>query len=628
MKYEPQNVLITGGCGFIGSNFINFIHNVWSKCKFVNVDKLILNSDTQNVDEKIRNSSRYKLALADIKNQRAMADILESNQIDTIIHFAADCTSTRCYNETIEAIENNVIAFIEFLEVVHKYGKVKRFVHISTDEVYGDSDLRDDEVGKLEESRLQPGNPYAATKIAGEAYVRAFMAQYKMPFIIARLNNIYGPNQWNIKVVPRFIEIAKVRGEYTIQGSGKQMRSWLYVDDASTAIQKTCEKGKIGEIYNLGTYFEKNVVDLAHVIQNEVDRQLGRETSLPRFISIPDRPYNDMRYLIDISKAEKELGWSPQITFEEGIEKTVASALQEKHGVKMHVTLYGGKGYVGQALQEVLSSKKIPYVLAKSKVGVHPDDEVEEELSLLNVTHVVCVTGRTHGKGINTIEYLEGGPERVAENVRDNMYSATVLAHLCRKLGIHFTYVGTGYIFAYDDAHPIGGQAFTENDIPTFFGSSYSVVKGFTDRQMSYFNEEGWETINARITLPLTFDLNQPRNLLSKIIHYKEIFDLPVSISILPDCFEAMVSLMEKRFGGNLNLVNPGPISLYEIVRLYKDIVDPTVDPTPIGITTERGRNLLATKGNCALDTSLLEKLVNIPSTRQSLIDNFKRMTK
>ncbi|EYC37169.1 hypothetical protein Y032_0818g2516 [Ancylostoma ceylanicum] len=626
MTYEPRNVVITGGCGFIGSNFVNHIHDAWPNCNFVNVDKLILNSDTQHVDEKVRNSPRYKLALADIKNKKAMMAVFKDNDIDTVIHFAADCTSTRCYNETIEAIENNVIAFIELLEVVKEYGKIRRFVHISTDEVYGDSGLGEDESGKVEDSRLLPGNPYAATKIAGEAYVRAFTAQHKLPIIIARMNNIYGPNQWDVKVVPRFIEIAKVRGEYTIQGSGKQLRSWLYVDDASIGIQRVCERGKIGEIYNLGTYFEKNVADLAHVIQAEVDRQLGREVSAPRFVSIPDRPYNDMRYLIDISKAEKELGWTPQISFEEGMRRTVASALKPKDSVKMHVALYGGNGYVGQALQKVLTNRKVPYVLAKSKVGINSDEEVEDELATLNVTHVVCVTGRTHGNGINTIEYLEGGPERVYENVRDNMYSATVLAHLCRKLGIHFTYVGTGYIFAYDANHPIGGQGFTEKDTPTFFGSSYSVVKGFTDRQMSHFNEKGWENINARITLPLTYELDQPRNLLSKIINYKEIFDLPVSISILPDCFEAMLSLMEKRFGGHLNLVNPGPISLYEIVRLYKEIVDDSVDPQPIGTSTDRGQLLLATKGNCALDTTLLESMEHVPTAKESLATNFTRM--
>lgn len=142
---------------------------------------------------------------------------------------------------------------------------------------------------------------------------------------------------------------------------------------------------------------------------------------------------------------------------------------------------------------------------------------------------------------------------------------------------------------------------------------------------MTYFNEKGWENINARITLPLTFDLDQPRNLLSKIITYKEIFDLPVSISILPDCFRALLSLMEKRFGGTLNLVNPEPISLYEIVRVYKEIVDPSIDPKPIGTSSERGQTLLATKGNCALDTTLLESLEDIPKSMTSLRANFEK---
>ncbi|CAI4231713.1 unnamed protein product [Auanema sp. JU1783] len=627
MAHIPKNVMITGGCGFIGSNFVNYIHDAWPTCNFVNVDKLILNSDTYNVTKEVRESPRYKLVIADIKNSQAIMNALKENEIDSVIHFAADCTSTRCYNETIEAIENNVVSFIAFLETIHKYGGVKRFLHISTDEVYGDSGLGADEEGKTEHSQLLPGNPYAATKIAGEAYVNAFRNELGLPIVTARMNNIYGPNQWDIKVVPRFIEIAKVRGNYTIQGTGQQLRSWLFVDDASEGISAVFLKGKLGETYNLGTYYEKNVADLARFIQQEVDRQLGREPVEPKYVSIPDRPYNDLRYFIDISKAEKELGWKPKTSFEEGMSRTVAEALRPKENVRMHVAIYG-KGYVGQAFQQALETKKIPHTFAMCKVGTSSDQEVEDELVKLNVSHVVCVTGRTHGPGCNTIEYLEGGPDRVFENVRDNMYSATALAHICRKLGIHYTYVGTGYIFAYDKEHPIGGKPFADNDIPTFFGSSYSVVKGGTDRQMKFFNQKGWESINARITLPLTYDLDQPRNLLSKIIKYKELFDIPVSISILPDCFEALISLMERRFGGNLNLVNPGPISLYEIVKIYKEVVDSSVDPIGIGADTEKGRQLLATKGNCALDTTLIKNLTAIPLASESIRSNFAILAK
>lgn len=265
------------------------------------------------------------------------------------------------------------------METVRTYGKIKRFVHISTDEVYGDSDLSENEQGKVEFSRLVPGNPYAATKIAGEAYVRAYQTQYNLPIVTARMNNIYGPNQWDVKVVPRFIEIAKVRGEYTIQGSGKQLRSWLFVDDASAGLKAVCEKGELHEIYNLGTYYEKNVADLAKTIQEEVDLQLGRAHEPPKYKSIPDRPYNDLRYLISIEKAKNDLGWEPTTSFDDGMRHTVASALKEHKHVKMHVAIYGGKGYVGQELQHVLNDRHIPYVLATKKVGFDSDEEVGGE---------------------------------------------------------------------------------------------------------------------------------------------------------------------------------------------------------------------------------------------------------
>lgn len=624
MSHQPQNVAITGGCGFIGSNFVNYIHGAWPNCNFVNIDKLILNSDTQYVTKQVQNSPRYKLALTDIKNDREIVRILEENEIDTVVHFAADCTSTRCYNETCEAVQNNILSFIKFLDAVKTYGKIKKFVHISTDEVYGDSGLSEDEQGKVENSQLLPGNPYAATKIAGEAFVRAYIAQYNLPIVTARMNNIYGPNQWNVKVVPRFIQIATARGEYTIQGSGKQLRSWLYVDDASRGIQKVAEVGKLGEIYNLGSSYEKNVADLAKFIQEEVDRQLGRDYEPPRYKSIPDRPYNDLRYFISFEKAKEQLLWEPTTSFEEGMRNTIASELKKRESVKMRVAVYGGRGYVGMELQKSLEARNVPFVLATKKVGVHEDQEVISELASLNVTHVICVTGRTHGPGCNTIEYLEGGQDKVDINVRDNMYSATALAHFCRDLGLHYTYIGTGYMFAYDEQHPIGGQGFKEEDAPTFFGSAYSVVKGFTDRQMNYFNQKGWENLNVRITLPLSWDLQQPRNLLSKILNYRELFDIPVSITILPDCLDAMINLMEQRVGGTMNLVNPEPISLYQIVANYKKTVNDLNNmPTAIGSDSEKGKQFLATKGNCALDTTILQSLSPVEASFKSLNDHF-----
>ncbi|KAK0393163.1 hypothetical protein QR680_000082 [Steinernema hermaphroditum] len=612
MAHRPQNVLITGGCGFIGSNVLNYLFHAWPEAVFTNIDKLILNSDANYVSEDVRHSNRYLLVIADIRNLQVVSDVLVSRKIDTVIHFAADCTSTRCYADPVEALENNVIAFIDFLEAVANYGNVKRYIHVSTDEVYGDSDLSDDEKGKTENTMLRPGNPYAATKAACEAYVHSYRTCRNIPIIILRINNIYGPNQWDVKVVPRFIEVAKRNEKFTIQGTGKQLRSWLYVDDAAAGIQAVVEKGGIGQIYNLGTYFEMNVLDLAYKVQAEVDKQLNRSSGPVEFISIPDRPYNDLRYLIDISKVYKELGWNPKVDFDEGLRRVVQSArAPPAQSQRMVVAIYGGTGWVGKQAQKMLKDKGINCKLAMCRVGRHSDHEVADELTRLNATHVLCCTGRTHGGNFKTIEYLEGGSDKTNENVRDNMMSCIVLAHLCRKLGIHYTYVGTGYLFAYDQAHTIGGTAFGEYDVPTFFGNSYSVVKGFTDRMMSqfYFGETS-EAINARITLPLNYNLDEDRNLLTKIINYKQIFDIPVSITILPDCLPAIFSIMERRFGGNLNLVNPEAVSLHQILQLFKKIIrNDLPDYEVVGVESEKGQQLMRTKGNCTLDTTLLQKL-------------------
>ncbi|KAK6103698.1 NAD dependent epimerase/dehydratase family protein [Brugia pahangi] len=627
--YTPRNVLVTGGCGFIGSSFVNYIFRTWPQTNIVNIDKLTLNSDVFYVNEEVIESSRYKLVTADIRNCALVGRILNENKIDTVIHFAADCTSTRCYDDPVESIENNVIAFIQFMKCIQSYKKIERFLHISTDEVYGDSNLVADEKGKIEDAVLLPGNPYAATKAACESYAHICCDLFAMPIIILRINNIYGPNQWDVKVIPRFIKLAKNMEKFTVQGSGKQLRSWLYVDDAAEGIRKAVESGKIHEIYNIGTYFEMNVIDLAHVIQAEVDRQLGRSLTPVEFVGILDRPYNDLRYLLDYSKISLDTGWSPKVSFEEGISRVIVSALNlPKRSQKMAVVIYGGKGWIGQQCCKKLLERKIHFTLAKCRVGKNSDKEVLDELNGISCTHVLCCTGRTHGGKFKTVEYLEGGPNQTFENIRDNLYSTVTLARICQTLGLHFTYVGTGYIFAYDQEHPIGGKGFTDDDLPTFFGNSYSIVKGFTDRMIQQYHGGIKECLNARITLPLNFCLDEERNLLTKILGYKQIFDIPVSITILDDCIPALIDLMERRVGGNLNLVNPQPISFSQILELYKEIVCSDFHYYELlDANDDKYRELCTTKGNCALDTSKLEKLCpKIPNSFDSLRKGFMKI--
>jgi dTDP-4-dehydrorhamnose reductase len=246
-------------------------------------------------------------------------------------------------------------------------------------------------------------------------------------------------------------------------------------------------------------------------------------------------------------------------------------------------------------------------------------------LNRIAPTHVVCCTGRTHGGNIKTIEYLEGGADKTHENLRDNLYSVLFLADACRRLGIHYVYVGTGYIYRYDDLHPVGGRAFADTDVPNFFGNSYSVVKGFTDRLIALCNTDA---LNARITLPINFELHEERNLLAKLLTYPKIFDIPVSLTIMPDCMPILVDLMKRRVGGALNLVNPTPISLHDIVELYREIVDSDAgEHERIGIDSEIGARLMATKAHCALDTRrLVELCPTVPNARQSLETAFRQL--
>lgn len=209
------------------------------------------------------------------------------------------------------------------------------------------------------------------------------------------------------------------------------------------------------------------MIDLATCVQKEVDAQLGRTKSGPvEFDSITDRPYNDQRYLIDISKAKEHFGWEPVISFEHGLRRVVTAHLSARQSkdVRMRVVIYGGRGWIGEQVQKLLTERGVPFTLAKCRVGSASLEEVKAELAALGGTHVLCCTGRTHGGGIKTIEYLEGGPERVYENLRDNLYCPLAIGEICHKLGLHYTYVGTGYLFAYDETeHRVGGKGFTED---------------------------------------------------------------------------------------------------------------------------------------------------------------------
>lgn len=273
------------------------------------------------------------------------------------------------------------------------------------------------------------------------------------------------------------------------------------------------------------------------------------------------------------------------------------------------VLIYGHKGWIAQYIIDELKNKNIHIILGKSRVD--DVDKVRSELKLWEPSHVLCIIGRTYGDGINTIDYLEL-PGKLKENVRDNLWGPISLAILCNECNIHMTYMGTGCIFSSPD------KIYDENDLPDFFGSSYSTVKGYTDRFMHLPFLQN-TVLNVRIRMPITDNMH-PRNFITKIVNYDKICSIPNSMSVLPILIPYLVKMMENNNTGTINLVNPGVISHNEILQMYKDHVDNNFEWKNMSID-EQNQILKSERSNNHLNTEKLEKLFpSIPNINEAVL--------
>jgi len=309
-----MKILVTGGCGFIGSNFIRHILKSNPNDSVINIDKLTYAGNLENLSD-LSQLSRYDFIRADITEATQMEGLI-SRGVDAIVNFAAESHVDRSIEDPSAFMKTNVFGTFVLLEAVRKALPRQRirFVHISTDEVYGSLG----ETGAFtEETPLAPNSPYSASKTAADLLVRAYYRTYGLPALITRCSNNFGPYQFPEKLVPLMISNAIEDKELPIYGDGMHVRDWIYVEDHCRALDIVLHHGKEGEVYNIGGRSEKpNLV----VAQTILDR-LGKPHSLLRFVS--DRLGHDRRYAIDFSKIERELGWKPSVSFEEGIRLTV-----------------------------------------------------------------------------------------------------------------------------------------------------------------------------------------------------------------------------------------------------------------------------------------------------------------
>ena len=354
-----RTILITGGAGFIGSHVVRLFVNKYPNYRIINLDKLTYAGNLENLKD-VENSDNYSFVKADIADFDTIYPLFVNEKIDGVIHLAAESHVDRSIKDPFTFARTNVMGTLSLLQAAKLYWESlpekydgKLFYHISTDEVYGALELTNPEGVKppfttkassgthhlaygtdffYETTKYNPHSPYSASKASSDHFVRAFHDTYGMPTIVTNCSNNYGPYQFPEKLIPLFINNICKRKSLPVYGKGENVRDWLFVEDHARAIDTIFHKGKVADTYNIGGFNEWKNIDIIKVLINTVDRLIGRQEGedMNLITYVTDRDGHDMRYAIDSTKLQKELGWEPSLQFEEGIEKTVKWYLENE----------------------------------------------------------------------------------------------------------------------------------------------------------------------------------------------------------------------------------------------------------------------------------------------------------
>ncbi|KAJ0977390.1 hypothetical protein J5N97_012864 [Dioscorea zingiberensis] len=651
--YKPKNILITGAAGFIASHVANRLIRSYPEYNIIVLDKLDYCSNLKNLLPS-HGSPNFKFVKGDIGSADLVNFLLITESIDTIMHFAAQTHVDNSFGNSFEFTKNNIYGTHVLLEACKVTGQIRRFIHVSTDEVYGETD-EDAVVGNHEASQLLPTNPYSATKAGAEMLVMAYGRSYGLPVITTRGNNVYGPNQFPEKLIPKFILLAMRGQTLPIHGDGSNVRSYLYCEDVAEAFEVILHKGEVGHVYNIGTKKERSVLDVARDICKLFS--LDPEAAI-KFVE--NRPFNDQRYFLDDQKLEN-LGWTPRTQWEEGLRKTIewytsnpdwwgdvtgallphprmlmmAGIEGHLHGSEeikamvfkatkspisnnstssstkdsLKFLIYGKTGWIGGLLGQICKKQGISYEYGKGRL----EERSQLVLDIQNVkpTHVFNAAGVT---GRPNVDWCES---HKPETIRTNVVGTLTLADVCKQHGLLMVNYATGCIFEYDTDHPEGsGIGFKEEDKPNFIGSFYSKTKAMVEELLKEFEN----VCTLRVRMPISSDLSNPRNFITKISRYNKVVNIPNSMTVLDELLPISVEMAKRNCRGIWNFTNPGVVSHNEILEMYKSYIDPGFEWVNFTLE-EQAKVIVAPRSNNEMDGSKLKaEFPELLSIKDSLI--------
>ncbi|KAK6154245.1 hypothetical protein DH2020_008493 [Rehmannia glutinosa] len=637
--FTPKNILITGAAGFIASHVANRLIRNYPEYKIVVLDKLDYCSNLKNLLPS-KSSPNFKFVKGDIGSADLVNYLLITENIDTIMHFAAQTHVDNSFGNSFEFTKNNIYGTHVLLEACKVTGQIRRFIHVSTDEVYGETE-EDAIVGNHEASQLLPTNPYSATKAGAEMLVMAYGRSYGLPVITTRGNNVYGPNQFPEKLIPKFILLAMRGKTLPIHGDGSNVRSYLYCEDVAEAFEVVLHKGEVGHVYNIGTKKERRVIDVAKDICQLFNMDPDKNIQF-----VDNRPFNDQRYFLDDQKL-KNLGWSERTTWEEGLKKTmewytsnpewwgdVSGALLphprmlmmpggiERHfdGAEQYES--GKSEFTGNSNQTKMLDRVDWWFARKlcEKQGIayeYGKGRLEERSQLVadflavKPTHVFNAAGVT---GRPNVDWCE---THKTETIRANVAGTLTLADVCRENGLLMMNFATGCIFEYDAKHPEGsGIGFKEEDKPNFTGSFYSKTKAMVEELLRDYDN----VCTLRVRMPISSDLNNPRNFITKISKYNRVVNIPNSMTILDELLPISIEMAKRNLRGIWNFTNPGVVSHNEILEMYKKYIDSDFKWSNFTLE-EQAKVIVAPRSNNEMDASKLKnEFPELLSIKESLI--------